>query len=213
MAGYLRTVEAGYVEELVPLGDEPLRIRRPRDLDELLTEQAFVNEELLPYWAELWVSGVALAWEMSVRSLKGRRTLELGCGLALPSIAAARAGARATATDWSPSAIELVRANADLNGVEVQAEVQSWREPEALVERAPWPLVLASDVVYETGNVEVMLDLLPRLVDERSEIWVTDPGRETAKAFVEAAREAFDLRESRSAREPRVRIYRMRRRA
>jgi predicted nicotinamide N-methyase len=213
MAGYLRTVEAGYVEELVPLGDEPLRIRRPRDLDELLTEQAFVNEELLPYWAELWVSGVALAREMSIRSLKGARTLELGCGLALPSIAAARAGARVTATDWSPAAVELVRANAELNGVEVQAEVQSWREPEALVERAPWPLVLASDVVYEKGNVELLLDLLPRLVDERGEIWVTDPGRETALPFVEAARELFDLRESRSAREPKVRIYRMRKRA
>src|SRR4051812_34400286 len=191
MAGYLRTVEAGYVEELVPRGDEPLRIRRPRDLDELLTEQAFINEELLPYWAELWSSGVALAWELSVRSLKGARTLELGCGLALPSIAAARAGARVTATDWSRPAVELVRSNAALNGVEVRAEVQSWAEPEALVERAPWPLVLASDVLYEKGNATLLLDLLPRLVDERSEILLTDPGRQTAEPFIEAVGEGF----------------------
>jgi predicted nicotinamide N-methyase len=203
-------VAAEYVEELVPLGDEPLLIHRPRDFEELLSEQAFEQEELLPYWAELWASGVALAWEMSVRSLKGARTLELGCGLALPSIAAARAGARVTATDWSPAAVELVRSNAELNGVRVQAEVQSWAEPDALVERAPWPLVLASDVLYEKGHVSLLLDLLPRLVDERSEIWLTDPGRETAEPFVEAAGEMFELRSSRSARQPRVRVYRMR---
>ena len=202
-----------YVEELVPLGDEPLRIRRPRDFEALLVEQAFEQEELLPYWAELWSSGVALAWEMSVRSLKGAPTLELGCGLALPSIAAARAGARVTATDWSRPAIELVRSNAQLNGVGVQAEVQSWAEPDSLVERAPWPIVLASDVLYEKDNVALLLDLLPRLVDERSEIWLTDPGRATAEPFVEAAGEMFDLRASRSARQPRVRVYRMRSRS
>ena len=36
--------------------------------------------------------------------------MELGCGLALPSIAAARTGATVLATDADPEAVELVTA-------------------------------------------------------------------------------------------------------
>jgi predicted nicotinamide N-methyase len=179
-----------YVEELVPLGDEPLRIHRPRDFEALLTDEAFEREELLPYWAELWASGVALAWEVSVRSLRGARTLELGCGLALPSIAAARAGGRVTATDWSQEAVELAAANAELNGASVQAEVQSWAEPDALVERAPWDLVLAADVLYERAGVGPLLSLLPRLAPAAL---LADPDRPAGGAFFEQAERRWSV--------------------
>jgi predicted nicotinamide N-methyase len=201
-----------YTEELVPLGDEPLRIRRPRDWEALLSDEAFEREDLLPYWAELWSSGIALAWEVCVRSLRGARTLELGCGLALPSIAAARAGGRVTATDWSPEAVELAKANAELNGASLQAELQSWGEPEALVERAPWDLVLAADVLYERANVGLLVDLLPRLVEERGEVWLADPGRDPAEEFIERADPIFERRSTQSAKQPRVTVHRLRRR-
>ena len=217
MGGYLRTVGAEpvdeYVEELIPLGAEPLRIRRPRDFEELLVEEAFKDEALLPYWAELWTSWIALAWEMHVRSLKGARTLELGCGLALPSIAAAKAGGRVTATDWSPKAVELAASNAELNGASLTAEVHSWSEPESLVDRAPWDIVLASDVLYDTRNVDWLLPLLPQLVDERSEVWVCDPGRPPEEAFVEGVDELFERTSGRSPRQPKVRVHRLRKRA
>ena len=202
-----------FIEELVPLGAEPLRIRRPRDFEALLGDEAFENEVLLPYWAELWSSGVALAAELYVRSLKGARTLELGCGLALPSIAAAKAGGRVTATDWSPMAIELAQENAELNGAALTAEVQAWAEPDALVERAPWDLVLASDVLYDRRNVDQLLALLPRLVDSRGEVWVSDPGRPPEEEFLAGIDEVFERRSGRSAREPKVRIHRLRKQA
>src|ERR671928_735358 len=117
------------VEEVVPLGDGELAVLRPRDADALLDEHAFEDDEFLPYWAELWPSGVALARAISGRALKGARVVELGCGLGLPSLAAARAGGRVLATDWSPTAIELLRDNADRNGVALEAAVVSWADP------------------------------------------------------------------------------------
>ena len=33
----------------------------PRDSESLLDEHAFESDEFLPYWAELWPSGLALA--------------------------------------------------------------------------------------------------------------------------------------------------------
>ena len=147
------------VEESVPLRGAALQVLRPRDAEALLDERAFEHEEFLPYWAELWPSGVALARRVAARALKGARVLELGCGLGLPSLAAALAGGRVLATDWSPQAIELLRDNAERNGAELELEIADWAHPEALIERAPWDLVLGADLLYERRNVAPLLDL------------------------------------------------------
>src|SRR3954453_17649382 len=108
------------IEEVVALGDRELVLLRPSDPDAMLIEEAFEREELLPYWGELWPSGVALARALSGRALRGARTLELGCGLGLASTTAAVAGGRGLATDWSQPAVELAARNAALNGAELE---------------------------------------------------------------------------------------------
>jgi predicted nicotinamide N-methyase len=173
------------VEESVPLRGAVLQVLRPRDAEALLDERAFEHEEFLPYWAELWPSGVALARRVAARALKGARVLELGCGLGLPSLAAALAGGRVLATDWSPQAIELLRDNAERNDAELELEIADWAHPEALVERAPWDLVLGADLLYERRNVAPLLDLVPRLLC-KGELWLADPGRAPAEDFLAA---------------------------
>src|SRR3954471_23535492 len=173
------------VEETVVVAGEPISLLRPRDSDDLLAEEAFDKEELLPYWAELWPSSVALAQTVGARSLRGAGTLELGCGLGLASIAAARAGGRVVATDWSAEALRFTSDNAARNGVEIETMLVDWSAPEAIVELGPWQLVLGSDLLYERRNVDQMLDLLPRLVDPSGEVWIADPGRQTSMDFLE----------------------------
>jgi predicted nicotinamide N-methyase len=169
------------VEEVVPLAGGELAVLRPRDSEALLDEHAFEQEEFLPYWAELWPSGVALARAVAARALKGARVVELGCGLGLPSIAAARAGGRVLATDWSPAAIDLLRANAARNRAALETAVVRWTDPAALLARAPFDLVLAADVLYERRNVPVLAELLPRL---GGEVLLADPGRPPLEAFL-----------------------------
>jgi predicted nicotinamide N-methyase len=178
------------VEEVVALGGRDLRLLRPRDAEALLDEHAFEHEEFLPYWAELWPSSLALARTVAARSLRGARTLELGCGLGLPSIAAALAGGRVLATDWSPAAVAMTRANAERNGAHLETLVCSWTAPGPLVERAPWDLVLASDVLYEARNVDVLLGLLPLL---GRDVWLADPGRPPAARFLAEAASEWDI--------------------
>ena len=172
------------VEEVVPIAGRDLRLLRPRDAEALLDEDAFEREEFMPYWAELWPSSLALARTIAGRALRGARTLELGCGLGLPSIAAAIAGGRVLATDWSAEAVAMTAANAERNDAAVETLVCSWTAPEPLLARAPWDLVLASDVLYEWRNGDVLLELLPRL---GREVWLADPGRTTVEPFLEAA--------------------------
>jgi len=175
------------VERVVVLRGRRIRLVHPRDGLDLLDEEAFERDQFLPYWAELWPSGLALARVVAAADLTGKRTLELGCGLALPSIAAALAGARALATDWSSDAVAFAATNAARNGVPVATARCSWTEPGPLVAAAPWDLVLAADVLYEARNVAPLLGVLPRLVAVDGEAWVADPGRRHTAGFLEAA--------------------------
>ncbi len=199
------------IAERIALPGGEVELMRPPDAEALISEESFEHEELLPYWAELWASAVALAHDVSLRSLRGKPTLELGCGLGLPSIAAARAGGRVLATDWSPDAVVATAANAERNGVEVETLECSWAEPGPLVERGPWPLVLASDVLYEARNVDLLLGLLPRLVDETGLVLLADPGRVPAERFLAGAAErGWTIRSVASPRARRVLIHRLR---
>jgi predicted nicotinamide N-methyase len=203
--------ELDLVEETVMLGEHELAILRPRDGESLLDEDEFATrDEYLPYWVELWPSGLALARAIHGRALRGARVLELGCGLALPSIAAALAGGRVLATDWSAEAVALATENARRNDVELDADVVSWYSPDELVERAPWDLVLAADVLYEARNVPVLEELLPRLVGDRGEVWLADPGRPAGEDFLVRAHERWSVRTTYDASPPHVSVRRMR---
>jgi predicted nicotinamide N-methyase len=206
----MSTQFADVVEEVVALRAGELRIVRPRDAGALLDEEAFARDEFLPYWAEVWPSAVALAQVLSAREWRGARALELGCGLGVAGLAVAAAGARVLATDWSPDAIAFAAENARRSGLEMQTAVCDWAAPEAIVSRAPWDLVIGSDVLYEARNVELLLALLPRLVDERSEIWLADPDRAAAAGFLAAATARFAVRSTPLSASPRVTLHRLR---
>jgi predicted nicotinamide N-methyase len=161
------------VEEVV-LGDRRLLLERPADPEALLDESRFDCDEFLPYWAERWPSGDALAVHVSTLPLAGRSVLELGCGLGLPSLAAATRGARVLATDWAPEATTLLAENARRNGLAVETAVVDWREPGAFIARGRFDLVLAADIAYEERNVEPVVALLAEL---GAETLIADPGR------------------------------------
>jgi predicted nicotinamide N-methyase len=170
------------VEETVDVGGLTLSILRPRQAEALLSEEAFEHEEFLPYWAELWPSGIALARVVRRRDVEGLRVLELGCGLGLPSIVAALGGARVLATDWSPEGLEVAEMNAARNHADLETALVSWAGAEPLVRSAPWDLVLGADLLYERRNVDQLLSLLPRL---GGEILLAEPGRPPAARFLE----------------------------
>lgn len=161
---------------------------QPQESAELPDAGAVEWAPIAPYWSVLWRSGVALACELEARALRGLRVVELGCGLGVPSIAAARGGASVLATDSSAEALALLARNAHASGVVVETATVDWAQPEELVRRAPFDLVLAADVLYERASVPLLLSLLPRLA---AEAWLADPGRPAGDEFVEQARQRW----------------------
>jgi predicted nicotinamide N-methyase len=181
-------VQEELVTQEVELPGGPLRILQPRESAELPDDGPVEWAPLVPYWSVLWRSGLALARELDGQALGGTRVVELGCGLAVPSLAAARAGASVLATDADPEALDLVARNAELNGIEVATEVFDWTSTaaaDALAARGPFDLVLAADVLYERPTVARMLALLPGLAPAA---WLADPSRPTAAVFLDEAR-------------------------
>jgi len=176
-------------EENIVVAGHALVIARPDDPESLIDESRFDEDEFLPYWAELWPSGIALARHVAELELDGKRMLELGCGLGLPSFAAALAGAEVVATDWAAEAVGLVALNAAANGLSVTAAVFSWDS-----DRAPeiglFDLVVAADVLYEERNAMPLLGLLDETVAPGGEALVADPGRRHAARFFAGARAA-----------------------
>src|SRR5689334_12319958 len=108
-----------YVSQRVSLPSGDLTLVQPADAAELPDDGPVEWAPLVPYWSVLWRSGVALAHEVAAADLRGRRVVELGCGLGVPSLAAARGGARVLATDADDEALELLARNARDNGIEL----------------------------------------------------------------------------------------------
>ena len=167
----------------IRIGTADLVISRPQSPERLIDEERFDDREFLPYWAELWPSGVALAGYVAGLALAGRSVLELGCGLGLPSLAAARAGGVVLATDWAPEAVELVAANAARNGIELATGVLAWDEDADQRLLGRFDVVLAADVLYEERNARPLLVLLDRLVASEGAALIADPGRRHAQRF------------------------------
>jgi predicted nicotinamide N-methyase len=167
-----------FSERRVVAGVE-LDLLRPASPEALIDEEAFAQDEFLPYWAELWPASLALA-EALPPQLEGRRVVELGCGLGVPSLVAAARGAEVTAVDWAQDAVDLLHENARRNGLALRVEQRDWREP--------WPerfdLALAADVLYELRNVE---PVLARLRELAPEALVGLAGRPYEDAFLRAA--------------------------
>jgi predicted nicotinamide N-methyase len=176
--------------QTVDLPRGPLRIAQPTESAELPDDAAIEWAPIAPYWSVLWRSGMALARELDEMDLAGKRVVELGCGLGLCSLVAARGGAAVTATDLDPDGLELVQLSAAENDLAIERAVIDWARPEPLLLRAPWDLVIASDVVYEKASAPLLLELLPRLAPRAI---LADPGRPPSVDFLAEARSRWPV--------------------
>ncbi|HEY6877374.1 MAG TPA: 50S ribosomal protein L11 methyltransferase [Polyangiales bacterium] len=109
-----------------------------------------------PYWAFCWGSGQALARYVldHPELVRDRVVADFGAGCGVAAIAASRAGARAVvAVDIDRHALVACVRNAELNGVRLEVARELPDE---------FDVLLASDVLYEVGNRQLLETELAR---------------------------------------------------
>jgi predicted nicotinamide N-methyase len=175
------------VEETV--ADLRFQLEVVADFDEVLEHYAQLSDEEAdntPYYAHLWPAARALVTWMAERPdmWQGRSVLELGCGLGLPAMTAAKLGARVFACDFHPDNGAFLVRNAARNGAKVDVFTMDWNRP-ALGRR--FDLVLGSDLVYEPAMIEPLLRAVSQLLKPEGTFILADPGRPHFGTAVERA--------------------------
>jgi predicted nicotinamide N-methyase len=173
----------GFDAELTSLdvGGDTLVLWRVADLERHVDREALLagdDPPEPPYWAHLWTGAVVLADAVPARA---GRVLELGCGLGLPGLVAARRGARVTFVDRIAAPLAFVRASAASNRIgPIDACVADFAG-EAL--RGPFDLILAAEVLYDRATLGSLPRALRRCLRPGGRALVTDARRTDTAAF------------------------------
>lgn len=166
------------------VAERSVELLSPANADDLISEDDYVADERLPYWADLWPSAQILANEVAIMRLTGQRVLELGCGLGVVALGASMAGAKVTATDYYDDALLFAALNvATATGVAIATRMVDWvAMPDDL---GKFDVVLASDVLYEHRYAAMVADAIAKTLVRGGEAIVADPGRIALDEFRE----------------------------
>jgi predicted nicotinamide N-methyase len=173
-------------------------------------ERLGISSAAWPLFGMCWPSGMALAARLARRDVRtGERILEIGCGLALPSLVGHRRGADITASDCHPLASGFLRANLRLNGLApMDYRHGQWNVPvrdrvrggahRGSVVRGRFDLIIGSDLLYERDASGGLAAFISRHASAQAQVWIVDPDRSNRAAFNrQMANEGFNRSEER----------------
>lgn len=174
----------------LPIGKHKIRIAQIENpeflFDEFLKKKPGdedIKDERIPYWGDLWPSAIALSEFLSDNAtlVKGLKVIEIGCGLGLAGIVAAKFDGNVTLTDYLPEALEFAGYNWKLNFTsKANVRLLDWRNPGNISQS---DVLLASDVAYESRAFIPLLKALKLLVKKDGLILISEPNRKFAKEF------------------------------
>ncbi len=166
-----------------------------RLIDQLSAEgRNDIVPEDCPYFGQVWSAARYLSRMVAGMDLQGRHVLELGCGLALPSLVAAAGGATCLALDIHPDVAWFVGRNARDNGVAeaVDFRREDWRRADVL---QSFDLIMGSDILYENEHPADVVRFLNRHLSPGGTAIIVDPCRWHHLDFGKLIRDAGFLAE------------------
>lgn len=189
------------------IGDKLYILEVIRDLDEAIdlicesmSEEEKLDpfaEDLCPYFGVLWPAGIGLAHFIQDHPhlVQGKRVLELGAGLGLPSLVSIHLGAHVLTTDFHPEVEEYFLRNCRHSSLKGNYQRLNWRSEDELGQK--YDVVMGSDVLYESQHPKEVAKGLTRFLNKKGTILLSDPGRNYLKSFLEAIRaQAMSIRQS-----------------
>lgn len=168
-----KTIEIGYMD---------IHIRMLRDMLQFydhdgIAEKLGISSAAWPMFGVIWPSGEVLANLMLDYHVKGKRILEVGCGIALASLVLNHRLADITATDHHPETENFLIYNTDLNGGKTIPFVQTGWGHLTDKELGTFDLIIGSDLLYEKEHVELLSAFINQYGNSHCDVIIVDPGR------------------------------------
>jgi 2-polyprenyl-3-methyl-5-hydroxy-6-metoxy-1,4-benzoquinol methylase len=168
-------------------GGADLQIRSLLDKQQFYDPQglaldAGISSATWPLFGLVWPSAQKLADLMQTWELRGKRVLELGCGLGLASLVVHRREGNITASDCHPLTEIFLNTNVLLNNLPpLHYETGNWgRVNKGL---GAFDLLIASDVLYERNHPAQLSGFIQEHAAQGAEVLIVDPNRGNRNAF------------------------------
>jgi predicted nicotinamide N-methyase len=172
----------------IAVGADRIHLWGVADLERYVDRDALLRADDAPeppYWAHCWTGARVLAERIPPRA---GRVLEVGCGLGLPGVTAARRGARVVFVDRIAAPLAFVRASLEANDVAAAGLVV------ADMLATPWcgafDLVLAAEVLYDRTSFGTLATALAASLAPGGHVLLADGHRIDTAAFYKEARVA-----------------------
>ena len=184
--------------EFYTFGDSEFEIRSLLDRQQYWdpdgeAERANVPAAMWSIFGQVWPAGLYLAELMSGFPFRGKRILEVGCGLGLASLVLQRLGADITTTDQHPLAEQFLDKNLLLNNLAaIPFHAGSWESDDLEIDQ--FDLIIGSDLLYEPQQPTPLAAFIKRHTRNNAEVIIVDPGRGNHGKFSRAMSEQGFLR-------------------
>ncbi len=185
--------------EPMSIGEHALEILQITDMDsyvEALAAQLEPGDSLeLPFWAKIWRTSLLLSYYVQRLPAQGRRMLEIGAGVGVCGLFAAKHGFDVTITDIHPDALLFTQINVLKNGLQDRARVARADFTQDRLGRR-FDIILGSEVLYKEDTYRPLTKFLLAHLENSPEaeiVLAKEYTRKAAKFFNLAERE-FDIK-------------------
>lgn len=163
------------------IGDMDIHVRMLKDTMQFQdsdgkAEKLGISSATWPLFGVIWPSGQMLAHLMRDYNVRGKRVLEVGCGIALSSLILNQRDADITATDYHPEAKNFLEHNVGLNdGNAIPFVRTGWDDLND--DLGKFDLIIGSDLLYETEHVMLLSSFINRHARSHCNVIIVDPKR------------------------------------
>jgi predicted nicotinamide N-methyase len=174
----------------VRINDYTLNMYTPASIDRFIDSDDVMHN--FPLWAKLWEASAVLAnYLATITPDASHRLLEIGCGLGLVGIVAARSGHRITMTDIVPDALNFARANALVNGCpDLPICRLDWNAPDL---DGRFDCIVGSETVYRSEDIDGLEALFDRYLDPGGTVILAESVRSTGVEFWNRMNDRFQV--------------------
>jgi len=141
-----------------------------------------ISSATWPIFGVVWASSEILARIMHTHDIKGKRILEVGCGIGLASLVLNKRLADITATDYHPEVENYLLINTKLNDSKVIPFTQTgWDDK--VSDLGLFDMIIGSDLLYERGHADSLSEFIHQHAKPLCKILLIDPGRKHHAKF------------------------------